>query len=118
VRRLAQDAGVRASQLTALPGEPGLAEATGSAPTTGEPITERDYAALIAPPRNERNNRRGGRQGRGPRRERGPWQGRDGRNGGPDSGRRNGRSGGRDGGWNAGRSGGEEQRRAAYHSGR
>jgi len=82
IRRLAQDAGVPAVQLDARPGDQRLAEATGSLPTTGEPIGEREYAKLIAPRQPKARsggrtwNKRGpgGRDGRGgfrgPRRDR------------------------------------------------
>jgi superfamily II DNA/RNA helicase len=69
VRRLAQDAGVAAVQLNARPGDESLAGATGALPPRSEPITEREYAKLIAPRQAKRQGQRrggfGGRNGRG-----------------------------------------------------
>ena len=59
VRRLARDAGVKAIELAARPGDAELAEATGGAPTSDARIDDRDFQRLIAP----RQSRSGGRQG-------------------------------------------------------
>ncbi len=107
VRRLTEDAGVRATRLSGGPGDAGLAEATGAVPTSGSPIDDREFAAVIAPPRASRKPRRGGdRPGGGPRgghRSGGRRTGRDSDGGSRRDGDRNGAKG---------------SRRAAYHSGR
>ncbi|SDT01083.1 DEAD/DEAH box helicase [Microlunatus soli] len=123
IRRLAQDAGVTAVQLDARPGDEALAEATGSLPTNTEPISEREYAKVIAPRQPKRGpggrgqggRGQGGRQGGFGGKGRG-WNRHGGR--GPEGrgpGARDGRRGGD--GFDRRKSGGDRQR-ATYDNGR
>ena len=60
-QRLLGQAGVKANALEVEPGSDELFEATGARPTSGEPIQEAEYLALIAPKQQARKRFDGGR---------------------------------------------------------
>ena len=65
VRRITGQAGVKEVPLDVEPGSVELREATGARPTSGLPIAEEDFLAIIAPKPQARRPRPEGRRGRG-----------------------------------------------------